>query len=75
MRRSGSNKSATNGAGYFFSFSPWSGRETLPRTLPVTPRNKNLSKVFAPLYDGMKNPRRKSPGSPAAPATFINQQK
>jgi len=31
-------------------------RNPCPRTLPTTPRNKNLSKVFLPLYDGNEGP-------------------
>jgi len=40
------------------------------RGLPGTPRNKYLSTVFLPLYDGNEGPCRNPPSSPAAPATF-----
>jgi hypothetical protein len=41
-----------------------------PRTLPLTPRNKNRSKVFIPLCDGNEDPRRNPPSPPAVPANF-----
>src|SRR5215467_4243632 len=34
----------------FVSYNPW------PSTLPITSRNKKLSKVFLPLYDGNEGP-------------------
>ena len=42
----------------------------MARSLPGTQRNKKLSAVFLPSYDGYKEPRRNPPSSPAGPATF-----